>query len=263
MGVLRPFAVYETQAMLSALDDDGYAFVPNVLSEQQCSSARSMVDALEPIAWDEVHGRTVDGDRRFLDRYLCIFNRSPYWLQYLDRPGLIDLAEAALGQDCHIIGMTAWRSYPGYAAESFHIDYQPLAGGIVSGRIQRIPMFILTLHIYLSHVTREVAPTRVIPGSHRAGRAPLEGETQWQGHDAVTVLAAAGDALVFRSDVWHAGSDNRGDAVRYLLQVHYGRREVAQHFSPFMSWRFNPVVIDAASKRQRRLLGDHDPGAYD
>ena len=42
-----------------------------------------------------------------------------------------------------------------------------------------------------------------------------------------------------------------------------GRREMAQHFSPFMEWRFNPDVLAAASKRQRRLLGDHDPGAYD
>jgi ectoine hydroxylase-related dioxygenase (phytanoyl-CoA dioxygenase family) len=89
-------------------------------------------------------------------------------------------------------------------------------------------------------------------------------ETQWQAREPQVVLASAGDALVFRSDVWHAGSDNRtASDVRYLLQVHYGRREMAQHFSPYMSWRFNPAVLAAASPRQRRLLGDHDPGAYD
>jgi len=69
---------------------------------------------------------------------------------------------------------------------------------------------------------------------------------------------------VFRSDVWHAGSDNRTrDGIRYLLQVHYGRREMAQHFSPFVEWRFNPAVIAATNARQRRLLGDHAPGPYD
>jgi hypothetical protein len=51
--------------------------------------------------------------------------------------------------------------------------------------------------------------------------------------------------------------------VRYILQVHYGRREMAQHFSPFMDWRFDAAVLRAASKRQRRLLGEHEPGAYD
>jgi ectoine hydroxylase-related dioxygenase (phytanoyl-CoA dioxygenase family) len=103
-----------------------------------------------------------------------------------------------------------------------------------------------------------------VAGSHRAGRAPHAGETFWNGRSAEPVLAHAGDALVFRSDVWHAGSDNTSvDTVRYLLQVHYGRREMAQHFSPFIDWRFDPAVIAAASKRQRRLLGDHEPGAYD
>lgn len=37
----------------------------------------------------------------------------------------------------------------------------------------------------------------------------------------------------------------------------------AQHFSPFMEWRFVPAVLAAASPRQRRLLGDHQPGPYD
>jgi ectoine hydroxylase-related dioxygenase (phytanoyl-CoA dioxygenase family) len=89
-------------------------------------------------------------------------------------------------------------------------------------------------------------------------------ETHWQSRAPQVVLAGAGDALAFRSDVWHAGSDNRTVSdLRYLLQIHYGRREMAQHFSPYMSWRFNPAVLAAASARQRRLLGEHDPGAYD
>jgi hypothetical protein len=38
---------------------------------------------------------------------------------------------------------------------------------------------------------------------------------------------------------------------------------MAQHFSPYFEWRFNPAAIAAATKRQQRLLGDHEPGAYD
>ncbi|MGE5522202.1 MAG: phytanoyl-CoA dioxygenase family protein, partial [Rhodospirillaceae bacterium] len=122
----------------------------------------------------------------------------------------------------------------------------------------------LTVHYYLSDVTPDLAPTYVVAGSHRAGRQPLPDERIWRGEEAQPVLAQAGDALVFRSDLWHSGGDNTTpDRIRYLLQVHYGRREMAQHFSPFMAWRFNPDVLAAASRRQRRLLGDHEPGAYD
>jgi hypothetical protein len=258
---MRRHAIYETEALVAALDEDGYACVAEALPLDICDEARLAIDALQPRHWDETHAT----GGAFLDRYLCVFNRDPYWLRFLDRPGVIDLAEAVLGADCHIIGETAWRSHPGFFGEALHVDYLPLASS--EGKLPptiRLPIFILTVHFYLNTVTADLAPTRVVPASHRAGRAPREGEASWNETSAEVVLARAGDALVFRSDVWHAGSDNTsGDGVRYLLQVHYGRREMAQHFSPFIDWRFDPAVIASASKRQRRLLGDHESGAYD
>lgn len=67
-----------------------------------------------------------------------------------------------------------------------------------------------------------------------------------------------------RSDVWHSGGANRSaERVRDMLQVHYGRRMVAQKFSPYLTWRFNPEVLAAATPRQRRLLGEHEESVYD
>ena len=264
--MIARFAIYETEAALAALEEDGAALLTGALSIERCAEAREKIDALTPQHWDEAHadprGMAVG---RFLDRYLCVFNRDAYWLQFLDRPGVIDVAEAALGRDCHIIGETAWRSHPGFQGEPLHVDYLPFTrpDDAVTERL-RVPPFIITAHFYLNDVTPDLAPTRVVPGSHRAGRAPSEGEEIWQDHATEAVLARAGDCLLFRSDMWHAGSDNRTrDDVRYLLQVHYGRREMAQHFSPFLEWHFNPTIIAAASSRQRRLLGEHEPGAYD
>ena len=97
-----------------------------------------------------------------------------------------------------------------------------------------------------------------------AGSHPGAAEAHWSGRLPQPVLCAAGDVLFFRSDLWHSGSDNRtADQVRYLLQVHYGRREMAQHFAPFLGWQFNAEVLAACSPRQLRLLGDHRRGAYD
>ena len=261
---MRAHAVYETEAMLEALERDGCALIGDALSKAQCTRARSLIDALQPVHWD-VAPRPAGPNASYLDRYLCVFNRHPDWLAFIDRPGIIDLAEAALGSDCHIIGMTAWRSHPGYTAEPLHVDYLPLTfDAHTLPDDLRIPIFIMTTQYYLTDVPRDLAPTRVVPGSHRAGRAPGPDETTWDGRKAEVVHARAGDALAFRSDVWHAGSDNRTErAVRYLLQVHYSRREIAQHFSPYIEWRFDPHVIGAATPRQRRLLGAHEPGAFD
>jgi len=38
---------------------------------------------------------------------------------------------------------------------------------------------------------------------------------------------------------------------------------VAQKFSPYLSWQFNPAILAHCTPRQRRLLGDHERGAYD
>jgi len=264
--MIRRCAIYETDEALGALEQDGAVFLTAALAVEKCSEAREKIDALTPQHWDETHDdRRGTAPGRFLDRYLCVFNRDPYWLQFLDRPGVIDIAEAALGRDCHVVGETAWRSHPGFQGEPLHVDHLPFTWPEHAVTEQfRVPPFIITVHFYLNDVTPALAPTRIVPGSHRAGRLPTGHEDTWQGHAAEAVLARAGDCLLFRSDVWHAGSDNRTpDDVRYLLQVHYGRREMAQHLSPFLEWRFDPAVIAAASPRQRRLLGDHEPGAYD
>jgi hypothetical protein len=246
----------EVERMAEAMHEDGFVLIPAVLSPSEVDSARQKLDELQAILWDYT-GST--------DHYKNVFNRDLFWLPFIDRAGVIDVAEACLGADCHIIGETAWRSHPGHSGVGLHLDYLPMEWpepGVPAG--MRVPMFLCTAHFYLSPQPEELCPTWLVPGSHRAGRRPSRAETHWNGRLAQPVLCNAGDVLFFRSDVWHSGSDNRTpDQVRYLLQVHYGRREMAQHFAPYLAWPFNPEVLAACNPRQQRLLGDHPPGAYD
>ena len=253
---LPTYEWHETERMLEALHEDGFVLIPECLQPFGIRAARDKIDQLTPVGWDF---------RGMTDHYKNVFNRDPFWLLFLDCDGVVDLAERALGRDCHIIGETAWRSHPGHSGVGLHLDYLPMEWpdpGVPNNI--RVPMFLCTAHFYLSPQTEELCPTHVIPGSHRAGRKPTRSEESWNDRLPQPVLCNAGDVLFFRSDLWHSGSDNRtADQVRYLLQVHYGRREMAQHFSPFLNWQFNPIVLAACNPRQRRLLGDHRQGAYD
>lgn len=246
-----------THERLRALHQDGFVLLPAVLGRSQIVDLRRAIDALKPMHWDY---------SGVIDHYKCVFNRDPFWLPYLDVDGVIELAEAALGDDCHIIGQTAWRCHPGFVGAPLHLDYlvMELPPSLLLDPAFDLPMQIFTAQFYLDDIDADLSPTRVIPGSHRAGRAPVAGETQWAGRSAQPVLCRAGDVLVLRSELWHAGSDNRTvDRSRYLLQVHYGRRMMAQKFSPYLHWQFNPAVLAAATPRQRRLLGDHLEAEYD
>lgn len=253
---LPTYSAVEVDQMSEAMRTDGFALIPGVLTNTEVQAARDRIDRLRPLTWDFI-GLT--------DHCKNVFNRDPFWLSFIDRPGVIDLAEASLGENCHIIGETAWRSHPRHRGVGLHLDYLPMEWpepGVPDG--VHVPMFLCTAHLYLSPQHEELCPTWIIPGSHRAGRRPGRMDLNWQGRLPQPVLCNEGDALFFRSDLWHSGSANRTiDQVRYLLQVHYGRREMAQHFSPYLDWRFNPDVLSAATPRQLRLLGDHKQGAYD
>ncbi|QLC73686.1 phytanoyl-CoA dioxygenase family protein [Pseudomonas sp. LPB0260] len=246
-----------TAVQLRALHEHGFVLLPGVLAPPQVAELREAIDRLQAQHWDY---------SGLLDQYKCVFNRDPLWLPYLDPPGVIELAEAALGSDCHVIGQTAWRCHPGFVGAELHLDYlvMPLPSSLLADPAFELPMQICTAHLYLDDVDADLCPTLVVPGSHRAGRAPRAGERSWQGRPAQPVLCQAGDVLMFRSELWHAGSRNRSnDRCRYLLQVHYGRRMVAQKFSPYLAWRFNPAVLAACTPRQRRLLGEHQEAEYD
>lgn len=244
--------------MAEAMHRDGFALIPNVLSPELVDQACRMIDGLQPFGFD-AQGLT--------DHYKCVFNRDPFWLQFIDWPGVIELAEATMGAECHIIGETAWRSHPGHNGWSPHTDrvFFELPED-VAPKVQ-VPIYLCTAHYYLSDIDEDLCPTYVIPGSHKSGRSlhwGKEPEPKWEGRGLEPVLCKAGDVLFFRSDLWHTGSLNKSkDRTRYLLQVHYSHRFVAQQFSPYISWQFNPEVLAACNERQLRLLGNHRQGAYD
>ena len=250
------FAVDDVAGQTQSLLEEGYALIPGVLAPEEAAALRAAVDRLRPFGMD--HHRPLQ------EHYKCVFNRERVFLDLADRPGIVDLAERTMGEQCHIIGMTAWRSHPGYNGWGNHIDeiMVPVPEATLADPNFRLPILICTAHYYLNDIPDEDhCPTYVIPGSHKSGRRPDKGEEEWRGKKLEPVLARAGDVLFFRSEVWHSGSHNRSDATRYLVQVHYAHRFIAQKFSPW-PWQFNPEILAAANERQLRLLGKHPESNY-
>ena len=270
---LKTTAADDRAGLIRGMEEDGYVVIPGVLNAAEVAECKRRIDDLRPFCYDR-H----DPEKKQIDHYKNVFNRSPYWLQYLDKPGIIDAAEGVMGDDCHIIGQTGWRTPPGAGGFGMHIDQQffPVHEDLIASGQVKLPVMLSTAHFYLNDMTLDLCPTWVVPGSHKSGRGPgakpgesrygfIGGqENEWNGQPMVPVLLKAGDVMLFRSEIWHSGSKNEtADQTRYLLQVHYGRRMMAQKFSPYLDFHFNAEVVASATPRQLRLMGKHTPGAYD
>lgn len=264
----QPLALqaYDTlEEQVRAVEDDGFAYFPAALEGDEVAELRGTMDRLtaNPESFDRRH--TAEEAGFFQTHVNNAFNRDRLFLDYLDRPGIVELAEAVHGADCHVIGMTSWLTGPGRPDQTLHTDWLPvpLPEDVAGDPRVRKPAFITTTHYYLDDLTEELGPTTFVPGSHRSGRSP-NGDTEWRGQSERSILCKAGDAVSFRSEVWHRGTANVSDRTRYLLQVHYAHRMITQKFPPYLNrFQFDEAILAEASPRQRRLLGEHRSGAYD
>jgi len=252
----RTFALDDLAGMTNALHEDGFALIPGVLTLEEVEQIKSAIDGLKPFGFDSI---------RKTEHYKCVFNRERIFFEMMDREGIVDLAEATMGEQCHVLGESAWRSHPGHDGWQPHTDHVlvTVPEEVASNR-EAFPIYLCTAHYYLNDMTEDLCPTYVIPGSHKSGHALQWGKDlspNWQGKELEPVLCKAGDVLFFRSEIWHTGSLNKSDGIRHLLQVHYSHRTIAQRFSPW-PFAFNQEFLATANPRQLRLLGKHTEGAY-
>ncbi len=255
----------ELESQVKAIENEGFVYFPGVIKSTEIAELRAAMDRLTAISESfDRHGTPENGG--FLNKHINnAFNRDVLFLQYLDKLGIIELEEAVHGDDCHIIGMTAWMTGPGHPDQALHTDWLPigLPEDVLAHPRVKVPIFITTAHFYLDDMYEELGPTKFVPVSHRAGHPP-DGDTEWKGVGEQSILCNAGDVVVFRSEVWHRGSANRSNQNRYLLQVHYANRMITQKFPPYLNrFQFDEMILAQATPRQQRLLGDHRPSNYD
>jgi hypothetical protein len=259
-----------------ALQSEGYAILPGVFNGAEVAALAgdidrvfdewlpdARVDALPPAHWEPF-------------RYEML-NRSALCQEAIGRREILDVIEPLLGEDCHVIANTAWRQQPGksdHGGQFWHIDsgpHVPRPPGVAWDMRIPYPVFAVAAHLMLQDCPVEAGPTGVIPRSHTSGRPPpaerlADPELEWEGRRAVPVIVRAGDVALFVSDVWHRRlPQGRGDPGRFFLQCHYARRDIAQRLRPTSAG--NQVSPEAAgrarTRRERTLIGLHDPLFYD
>jgi ectoine hydroxylase-related dioxygenase (phytanoyl-CoA dioxygenase family) len=251
------------EARIEQFHRDGYLVIPDALAPDQAERLRAGVERAfaEPDAEAEFYGPGLAKIWR-----PKMFERGEPFEELVDNPRIIDLVEAILGADCHLIANSALRTGPGEGISNWHADEVirfPRPRDVPLDPRIPVPCFVLNFNYYLCDVDEELGPTQFVPGSHRSGRQPDPGELSYEGREKVSGVGPAGTAVMWHDQTWHRGAPNRTpDRVRWVQQAPYGRRFIAQRFYPFINYRMPEAILERASPRRKRLLGLHGIGAY-
>ena len=219
--------------MLSDLNSNGFAIIPNVLDMSTVSELRA---ALEPLTTrDEDVSRR--GGIAFAVRNLLQI--SPAVRSLAQSPAVRALMELALGRDCRAVRGILFDKTPGANWNVvWHQDLsvavrkkQSVPGwgpwsvkaGIV--HVQPPPAVLeamLTIRLHLDDCGAQNGPLRVLPGTHRLGRlGPTQRAGLRQQIPETICAVGVGGALLMRPLLLHASSDALIPGHRRVLHLEF------------------------------------------
>jgi hypothetical protein len=246
-------------------DEDGYLHIRNALNPGEVSSLLITLLRLRdrfteglgsPEYWTDVFDAGNDRD-------LSIANGITWCrsiAELLDHPGVFGKVLGLMGPYLQVLGSEIFFRYPFQSPlVDFHTDTGPAlrtASPAGDKAIQIKAQFFLTDVCETDHGNFTVAP-----GSHRQGFPGKIGFGQVE--DAVQILAAAGDVVLFPLSLGHGVAPNQSGSTRVSVILRYGQvfcRPVDYWTTP------DQDVMNQLTPRQRRLLGDlgarSRPGDY-
>ena len=259
----QPFSEEKTQQIIEGFYRDGYCLLKGILTEEEVEALRDGMERKyqDPRMHDE------EGDHI---RGISLMRMFEYDINHRDlimREPLVSLAEAIVGEDCHMMSQNALRYEPEQGG-GWHVDdrvHFPVPDDMPRHDPQiRVPCLILNILFPLSDATSlEYGVTQVVPGSHYSGRHPhTQDAPSFDGLGPVSLFAEPGDVTMFHNQVWHQGALNRSQQIRYVGSVVYSQRIIGQRLYPFIDYRMPEHVWEGADARMQRLLGRHEKGAY-
>ena len=206
--------------VVRSLESDGVVLVENQLTDSQCQQA------LDGIEWS-LQNRT--GPRPLQrQRSYEWFQEFPIFVDLIEHPMVIEVAEACLGPEYHLICAEITRNEKDNhyleAVKNIHQDHcffpeQP-------DRIEDMQsrMYGFTAQWVLLDIPPEMGPTEFIIGSHLAGKRYTNDEAP--SHVSFRQHFPKGSLVLYDHRVWHRGTDNHSDTPRDLPQNCYALHAV-------------------------------------
>jgi ectoine hydroxylase-related dioxygenase (phytanoyl-CoA dioxygenase family) len=212
----------------TALQQDGWAVVENVMSAEWVAEARA---DLERILESTPHGRD-DFEGHKTRRIYALFAKTRTLDAAATHPIVLAALDQALGH-YQLSAPTGIEIGPGETAQPLDRPHQEI---------------VVNVMWPLCDFTAENGGTVLVPGSHRWA-------DEFPGPDApkITIEMPAGSMLIYSGNLWHGGGANHTDRPRLGVVLHYSAswlRPVENHVLAVPQ-----AVVRTLPERLQELLG--------
>jgi hypothetical protein len=269
MSWLECEAVRVPDATLEQVRQRGFSLLEGFLSADELKSAQDALWLHFPTPKD--YFADPKAHAHFAGSQFAGVEEFPYKSSALNRlavlPDLVDAAERYLGTtELHLYKVELWAKYAGAINydQPLHRDFG--SHSLVVPRVDTRRYQQMTTFIYLSDVTEDDGPTRIVPfedGVH-IPFTPLYIERGAMADIEVPMTGPAGSLLIYRSDILHRGSNFTAEGhSRFSILVDYQARGTT--WGGKMSWpKQSPerwaTFIPKCTVRERDLFGFPRPG---
>lgn len=271
-----------TQEQRTALDEQGYFIVENVLSPEQCRIIGAEIDRIVDEEQERA-GAEVSVEQGST-RISNVFNKSTVFDCLLEIKPLLAAAHHMLG-DFKVHGANMREPHQGHGQQPVHSDAHKMADGNYS---------LINSLITFDEMTLENGPTRIIPGSHKWAAFNVPGENALDRHEKkgeephqwarpgdniyehiavdptvevaeqapedpfapypgqLLVTVPAGTVVVVNAHMWHSGTEKFTDARRRQFHLTYTRRDMPQQL--IQREYLTPELYERMSQAHRYFL---------
>ncbi len=151
------------------------------------------------------------------------------------------------------------KNHPGTRSQIWHQDNLNIPT-LIDGH-SRVPDHIQSVLVmyYPQDVESNMGPTALIPGSHLFRSSPDRNASQGNFRDQKIATLKAGSLLILHYDIWHAGTANTSNRIRYMVKYLFEREQESEQ----PTWNHNPsnkahilerLEKDEAATIQRSLV---------
>jgi ectoine hydroxylase-related dioxygenase (phytanoyl-CoA dioxygenase family) len=200
------------------LDEDGFVVLPGLLEGDQVDALRQRYDDLVALEGEQAGGEF--HQEAGTHRLANLVNKGAIFDALWTNPKQLAAIDHVLdGQEIKLSSLNGRTVLPGSGHQGLHTDW---ARAVPPGAYEACNSMWM-----LDDFTAENGATRVVPGSHRWAKLPVEALADpAEAHpDQILVTGQAGSVVVFNAHLWHSGRNNGTDQPRHAVHAFFIRRD--------------------------------------